>query len=78
MEEARQRLTARRKFQVYLETRAPGARLAAEQADQRIEIRREQVLPAQVRDDALLVLAVLSVRFDQAHVLVLDALAVYE
>ena len=51
------------------------ARLALDQANQRIEVRCEQVLAAEVTDDALLVLAVVAVGLDQTDVLMLDALA---
>jgi hypothetical protein len=49
--------------------------VAAEQADQRIEVRREQVLAPEVTDNPLFILAVLAVSLDQSDVLVLDAFA---
>ncbi len=51
------------------------ARLAAQQPDERVQMRGEQILAPEVTDDALLVLAVLAVGLDEPDVLVLDASA---
>jgi hypothetical protein len=51
------------------------ASLALQQTDERIEVGGEEVLATEVTDDPLLVLAMLAVTFDEAHILMLDALA---
>src|SRR3989304_256795 len=50
-------------------------RLPTQQTDERIKVRGEEILAAEIAHDALLGAAVLPVGFDEADILVLDALA---